>query len=44
MATRKDINISGHYFVSINAICLLIYLLRITKLKGRTDSYFMLFS
>ena len=31
MATRKNINISGHYVVSINALCRLIYVLYILK-------------
>ena len=31
MATRKGINISGHYVVSINVICLLICVLCIRK-------------
>ena len=45
MATRKGIKISVHYVVSINALCLFIYLnvLCILKLKGRTGSYFILF-
>ena len=34
MATRKDLNISGHYVVSINVICLFIYVLCI----GRSGS------
>ena len=44
MATRKGINISGHYIVSINAtyctfdICTLYS----KNLKGRTESCFML--
>ena len=31
MATRKGINISGHYVVSINAKCIFIYVLRFLK-------------
>ena len=31
MATRKDINISGHYVLSITTICLFIYVLFILK-------------
>ena len=44
MATRKGINISGHYVVSINAICIFIYIctLYLKKLKGRTESCFIL--
>ena len=36
MASRKGINISGHYVVSINAICLFIYVLYILKIE-RSD-------
>ena len=46
IATRKGINISAHYDVSINAICFFIYVLCTEyskKLKGRTESYFLLF-
>ena len=42
MATRKGINISGHYAISINDICLFIYVLCIKKKKDRTESYFIL--
>ena len=31
MAIRKGIHISGHYVVSINAICLFIYVLCVLK-------------
>ena len=31
MATRKGINISGHYVVSINVICLFIHVLCFLK-------------
>ena len=31
MATRKGIHIFGHYVVSINAICLFIYVRRFLK-------------
>ena len=47
MATRKGINISGHYVVSISAVCLFIQLYMCTlhskKLKDRTESNFILF-
>ena len=43
MATRKGINISGHYVVSINAMPFHRCTLNSKKLKGRTDSYFILF-
>ena len=46
MATRKGIHISGHYVISINVICLFIYLvcsLCSKILKGQTQSYFILF-
>ena len=36
MATRNDINISGHYVVSINALPFHICTLISKKLKGRT--------
>ena len=46
MATRKSINISGHYVVSINAtryITFHICTLYSKNMKCRTESYFMLF-
>ena len=47
MVTRKGINIFGHYVVSMNDICL--FHIQCTyfytkKIKGRTESYFILFS
>ena len=43
MASKKGINISGHYVASINAMPLHICKLNPIKLKGRTKSYFILF-
>ena len=43
LATRKGINISGHYVVSINSIIFHVYTLNSKKMKGRTESYFILF-
>ena len=43
MASRKDIDISGHYVVSINAMPFYICTFNSKKLKGRTESYFKLF-
>ena len=43
MASRKGIPISGHYVVSINAMPFHIWTLNSKKLKGRTESYFILF-
>ena len=39
MASRTNINIYGHYFVSINAMLFHICTLNSKKLKGRTESY-----
>ena len=39
MATKKGIQISGHYVVSINAVICTWYS---NKMKGRTESYFIL--
>ena len=43
MASRKGIIISGQYVVSINAIPFHTYTSNFKKLKGRTESYFVLF-
>ena len=46
MANIKGIHISGHHVVAINSICLFIYIcntLFSKRLKGRTESYFVLF-
>ena len=43
MASRKGINISGYYVVSINAMPFHICALNSKKLKGRTESYFIYF-
>ena len=43
MATRKSINSSGHYVVSINAMIFHICTLNSKKLKGRTELYVILF-
>ena len=43
MATRKGIQISGLYVVSINAMPFHICALNSKKLKGRTESYIILF-
>ena len=43
MASRKGINISGHYVVSIKAMPFQRCTLNSKKLKGRTESYFILF-
>ena len=43
MASRKSIHISGHYVVWINAMTFHIYTLCSKKIKGRTESYFILF-
>ena len=43
MATRKGIHISGHYVVSINAMPFHIRTLNSEKLKGRTESYVIVF-
>ena len=43
MASRKGIHISGHYVVSINAMPFHIHTLNSKILKGRTESYFILF-
>ena len=45
MATKKGIQFSGHYVISIDTICLSIYICTLysKKLKGRTKSYFILF-
>ena len=40
---RKDINIIGHYVVSISVMPFNICTLSSKKLKGRTESYFILF-
>ena len=42
MASRKGINISGRYVVLINAMPLHICTLNSIKLKGWTESYFVL--
>ena len=42
MASRKGININGHYVVSINATPFHIYTLNSNKLKGRVEPYFIL--
>ena len=44
MASRKGIHISGHYVISINAMPFHMCTLNSKKLKGRTESYFILFS
>ena len=44
MASRKGIHISGHYVVSINAMPFHICTLIFSKMKGRTESYFILAS
>ena len=41
MASRKGIDISRHYLVSINAMPFYICSLDYKKLKGRTVSYFI---
>ena len=43
MASRKGIHFSGHYVVSINAMPFHICTSNSKKLKGRTESYFVLF-
>ena len=43
MARRKGILISGHCVVSINAMAFHVCTLSSKKLKGRTESYFILF-
>ena len=43
MASRKGINISGHYVASINTMHFHIRTLNSKKLKGRPESYFILF-
>ena len=44
MASRSGINISRHYVVSINALPFhIICTLNSEKLKGQTESYFILF-
>ena len=43
MASKKGINTSGHYVVSINAMPLHICTLNSEKLKGRRESYFYCF-
>ena len=43
IGSRTGINISGHYVVSINAITFHICTLNSKNLKGRTESYFILF-
>ena len=43
MTSRKGINIVGHYVVSINVMPFNICTLNSKKLKGRTESYFILF-
>ena len=47
MASRKGIHISGHYVISINATVpgmpFHIRTLNSKKMKGRTESYFVLF-
>ena len=43
MASRKGMNISGHYVASINTIHVYIRTLNSKKLKGRTESYFRLY-
>ena len=44
MASRKSANISGHYIVWINVMPFRICTLDSKKMKGRTESYFILFS
>ena len=41
MATRKGINIFGHYVISINAMPFCTIYSK--NMKGRTESYFILF-
>ena len=43
MATRNSINISGHYVASINVMPFHICTLTSQNVKGRTESYFILF-
>ena len=43
MASKKGINISGHYVVPINAMSYHIYTLNSKKMKCRAESYFILF-
>ena len=44
MASRKGINISGHYIVSINSMPFhVLCTLDSNKSKGRTKSYYILF-
>ena len=44
MASRKDINISEHYVVSINAYAFSYICTSYSKkMKGRAESYFILF-
>ena len=43
MASRKDMEISGHYVVSINAMPFYICTLNYKKLKGWTEPYFIVF-
>ena len=43
MVTKKGINISGHYVVSMNAMPFHICTLISKKMKGRTEWYFILF-
>ena len=43
MASKKSINIFGHYVVSINATSFHICTLNSKQMKGRTGSCFILF-
>ena len=43
MVSRKGQNFSGYYVASMNAMPFHIYTLNSEKLKGRTESYFILF-
>ena len=43
MVTRKSIDISGHYVVSINAMPFYICTLNTEKMKGWTESYLYCF-
>ena len=43
MATRKSINNSGHYVVSINSMPFHICNLNSKKTKGRAESYYIYF-
>ena len=43
MASKKGIQISGHYVVSTKVLPFHVYTLSSKKLKDRTESYFIMF-